>query len=170
MSKKLSPKSSLENFRREAKRWLAALHENDAEACARFEAASGSPPHDPSLRDVQHALARDYGYDGWTALSAALENNHNPDVSSLLDAAGRGDATRVAEILDLHPTLVSVRGVLRGHTGVRTALHHAVSGTHEAVVRLLLDRSADPNVRDEGDNAIPLHFAAEKEHMGIITA
>src|SRR6185503_4227039 len=31
------------------------------------------------------------------------------------------------------------------------------------------DRGADPNVRDEGDNGIPLHFVAEKEHLGVIT-
>jgi ankyrin repeat protein len=49
---------------------------------------------------------------------------------------------------------------------LRTALHFGVG--HEPVVRLLLERGADPNVRDEGDNAIPLHFAAEREDFPVI--
>jgi len=39
-----------------------------------------------------------------------------------------------------------------------TGLHAAVN--HPEAVRLLLGRGADPNARDEGDNALPLHFAA----------
>ena len=39
---------------------------------------------------------------------------------------------------------------------------------YEAMVRLLLDRGADPNVRCEGDSATPLHFAAEKEAVDMI--
>jgi ankyrin repeat protein len=51
---------------------------------------------------------------------------------------------------------------------MRTALHHAVA--HEAAVRLLLERGADPNIRDEGDWAFPLHFAAENGQLGIVRA
>jgi ankyrin repeat protein len=55
---------------------------------------------------------------------------------------------------------------LPGHTGLRTALHFGVA--HEPVVRLLLERGADPNVRDEGDDAFPLHFAAERQDLPVI--
>ena len=48
---------------------------------------------------------------------------------------------------------------LSGHTGLRTALHFGVQ--HERIVAALLERGADPNIRDEGDNAFPLHFVAE---------
>ena len=42
---------------------------------------------------------------------------------------------------------------------------HGMTGLHQAVrhpdaVRLLLQYGADPNARDDGDNALPLHFAA----------
>jgi ankyrin repeat protein len=36
------------------------------------------------------------------------------------------------------------------------------------VVARLLAHGADPNVRDEGDAATPLHFAAEKQRLGVI--
>ena len=72
----------------------------------------------------------------------------------------------MVQILDAHPDIVSERGALPGHTGLRTALHFAVA--HERVVRALLDRGADPNVRDDGDNAFPLHFAAERQDLPVI--
>ncbi len=89
-------------------------------------------------------------------------------LTSLLDAAGRGDVTRVTEILDARPELVSERGFLANNTGKRTALHYAVGGSHESIVRLLLERGADPNVRDDGDDATPLCFACEKNDLATI--
>jgi ankyrin repeat protein len=169
MPKKLSDKSTLENFKKEAKRWLTALRSGDATARARLETAVPDTPAEPSLRDVQHALAVEYGFSGWSAFKQALEDPHAPfQLTELLDAAVHGEVARVAAILDADPTLLNQRGLLTGHAGLRTALHHAVSGPHASVVKLLLDRGADPNIRDEGDNAIPLHFAAEKEHLEII--
>jgi len=168
MPKKLSERSTLENFRKEAKRWLTALRDGDADARARLEQSVPTSPEAPTLRDVQHALGVEYGFSGWSALKDALEKPHDPRVTPLLAAAANGDAEQVASLLDAEPSLVNQRGLLTGHTGLRTALHHAVSGPYENVVQLLLDRGADPNVRDEGDNAMPLHFAAEKEHLGII--
>jgi ankyrin len=35
-------------------------------------------------------------------------------------------------------------------------------------VRLLLERGADPNIRDEGDNAFPIHFAAERGDLPVV--
>ncbi len=72
----------------------------------------------------------------------------------------------MGEVLDAQPDIINERGTLKGHTGLRTALHFGVH--HESVVKLLLDRGADPNIRDEGDNAFPLHFAAERGDLPII--
>jgi len=77
-----------------------------------------------------------------------------------------GDTTEVIALLDTHPDLVNERGVLPGHTSLGTALHFGV--WHEDVVRCLLDRGADPNIRDEGDAAMPLHFAAENQNLVVI--
>jgi hypothetical protein len=77
MVKKLTSRSSLENLKREARRWLKALRANDAEARARFERAKPNGPRLstlPTLRDVQHALALEHGHAGWSALTAALEH------------------------------------------------------------------------------------------------
>jgi len=62
----------MDNLRKEAKRWLKALRANDPEARARFERAYPDGPAAPVLRDVQHALAREHGYDNWIAMSRAL--------------------------------------------------------------------------------------------------
>jgi len=68
MTRRITPQTTLENLKKEAKRWLKALRANDAEARERF--ANG--PANPVLRDVQHALAREYGLPGWTDLKQAV--------------------------------------------------------------------------------------------------
>ena len=175
MDRTLTPQSSLETLKREAKRWLATLRRNDPDARARLARSHPGAPPNATLRDVQLALAREYGFDGWTALKTELARRgergdapHDTLVQSLFEAATRGDAARVREILDAHPDIVNERGPLPGHTGKRTALHFAMNSGSEAVVDVLLAHGADPNVRDDGDNAMPLHFAAEKRNLGIV--
>lgn len=174
MPRKLTPRSSLETLKREAKRWLKALRDQDTEARARFERVVSNPTADPTLRDVQHALALEFGYTGWNALKEAVERIGSPSdaradaARSLVDAAGRGDFSRVTALLDEYPDIVSERALRPGHIGLRTALHHAVGAQNLEMVDLLLARGADPNVRDEGDNAMPIHFAAENGDLEIV--
>jgi ankyrin repeat protein len=101
---------------------------------------------------------------------AATDADDARDVAivALLAAADGGDSDKAAELVDAHPDIVSARGLLHARNGLRTALHFAVARSDERLVALLLERGADPNVRDEGDDAMPLHFAAEKEHLPII--
>jgi uncharacterized protein len=68
MPRQITPRTTLENLKREAKRWLNALRANDAEERARFDRAHAKRPAFPTLRDVQHALAVEYGLPGWSAL------------------------------------------------------------------------------------------------------
>ena len=73
MPRKITPATSLENLRKEAKRWLKELRANNRDARARFERAYPTAPRNPVLRDVQHALAREYGHESWITLKLALE-------------------------------------------------------------------------------------------------
>lgn len=73
MSRRITPESSLETLKREAKEWLDRLRANDSAAHARLARALTSPPAHPTLRDVQLALARELGFDGWTSLKARVE-------------------------------------------------------------------------------------------------
>src|SRR5207253_3537196 len=59
--------------RKEARRWLKALRENNARARERLRLAYPKAPSQPVLRDVQHALAREYEQENWKALKEALE-------------------------------------------------------------------------------------------------
>jgi hypothetical protein len=73
MSRTLTPQSNLDTLKKEAKRWLKALRDGDAEARARLLAATPAAPADPGLRGIQLALAREHGFPGWTELKHALE-------------------------------------------------------------------------------------------------
>ena len=125
-------------------------------------------PEQATLRDVQHALARERGYESWIALKSVVAAGGvlATPLTELLTAAARGDASTVAAIIDAHPATINERGTLPGHTGLRTALHFGVK--HEAVVSTLLERGANPNIRDEGDNAYPIHFAAESGDLAVV--
>jgi ankyrin repeat protein len=72
LSRALTPRTSLETLRKDAKRWLKALRAGDPAARARLTAAWPRAPAEPGLRDVQQALAREYGQESWIALKAEL--------------------------------------------------------------------------------------------------
>ena len=52
MSRTLTPESSLETLKKEAKRWLKALRAGDDPAWSRLAAITPAAPANPSLRDV----------------------------------------------------------------------------------------------------------------------
>ena len=72
MPRTITSATSLDNLRKEAKRWLKALRADEPDAHARLERAWPAAPANPVLRDVQHALAQEYGHDSWIALKNAL--------------------------------------------------------------------------------------------------
>jgi ankyrin repeat protein/catechol 2,3-dioxygenase-like lactoylglutathione lyase family enzyme len=105
------------------------------------------------LADAQLSIAREYGFSSWRALKAEMDVRQAPHVAEFMRACAAGDLETLRELLQRDPSLASER--LAGGT---TGLHVAVR--HSETVRLLIDHGADPNARDVGDNATPLHFAA----------
>ncbi len=73
MPRTITPSTSVDTLKKEAKRWLKALRTGDADARLRFERAYPAAPASPVLRDVQHALAREHGLDSWNSLMQALD-------------------------------------------------------------------------------------------------
>jgi len=75
MPRQLTPRTTLENLKRDAKRWLKALRANVADARDRLRRVLPNPPEAPTLRQVQHALALEYGLSGWRELKNRLPQN-----------------------------------------------------------------------------------------------
>jgi hypothetical protein len=73
MNREIPPRRNLESLKKEAKRWLDAVQAGDPDARARLARAFPDAPAIPALRDVQHALAREHGFAGWTLLKGAIE-------------------------------------------------------------------------------------------------
>jgi len=81
LNRSLPPHPNLDHLRREAKRLLRALKAGDSDTVSllrrlRKYAGTGEAEITASatLLDVQQALARDYGYDGWPALKNYVES------------------------------------------------------------------------------------------------
>jgi hypothetical protein len=58
MNRKLTPRTRLENLRKEAKRWLGDLRRNEAKTQERLRRVYHDAPAQPGLRHVQYALER----------------------------------------------------------------------------------------------------------------
>ncbi len=130
---------------------------------------------DPHLTDAEgrtvHQIAKQYGHEAIELLARALEERDDTPpvirgaVESILDAAEKGYAGKLASLLDSHPRLIDARG---GNFQKQTALHKAAWRNQRACVQLLLERGADVRIRDTGDNASALHFAAESADLAIV--
>jgi ankyrin repeat protein len=136
-SSDLPDRASLEYLKKLAKERLRDLRRTD--------------PH-ARLAAAQLAVARDHGFPSWRDLKAEVDRRRSPAVEAFFAACAAGDIAALRDLTTRDPALV------REHRDGTTGLH--LAARHPDAVRLLLDRGADPNARDVGDNALPLHFAA----------
>jgi ankyrin repeat protein len=151
MVRSLSPYSSREILRGEAKRWLKAIAAGDLEALAHFRQAFPDHTGVPKLRHVQHALAREYGFPSWAALKQEIEdqartsadrvrlfleksvNRYGTDPSTQKwgsyerDGSARGAVA--ARLLDRHPEIA------------RDSIHAAVAAHDLAAVLTFLRKT-----------------------------
>lgn len=137
MNRPLTAATTLENLKKEAKRWLKALRAGDAQARARLHRAYPKTPAEPGLRDVQHALALEHGLAGWAALKDALAD---------FALANLAHAERVAWFIENACPDHHVRGgpdhVMARHTALRILSRHpeiARDSIHTAIVCGQLD-------------------------------
>lgn len=102
----------------------------------------------------------DYGYRGWrdvpkdTLATPADIFRHLIARGAYLDiymAALSGNLARVRELLDQDPSLVNrIAECHTGYGGSGYAIGNAATAGHIEIVRLLLERGADPNLPEEG--------------------
>ena len=97
------PRRSLDSLKKEAKRWLDALRAGAADARARLARALPEIPGTPTLRHVQHALAREHGFSGWKDLKEALEQALASDRQSAARALAQYESMAEA-LLDAYRT------------------------------------------------------------------
>lgn len=86
-------------------------------------------------------------------------------------ACATGNMTRVRELLDQDPTLVNRVSDYNGYyTGCGAPIKNAAAGGHIEIVRLLLERGADPNLPEEGvaPDGHALHCAVVRGHIEIV--
>ena len=122
MSGQFTPAETLERLRKEAKRRLKEFRNGDDRAVRWYRRTVPNAPADPTLRDMQLAVARSLDFPGWADLKRALETPL-PDprseagiVSRFLDNAcpdhhvrGRQDHRRAEwtamRLLEQHPEI-----------------------------------------------------------------
>jgi ankyrin repeat protein/catechol 2,3-dioxygenase-like lactoylglutathione lyase family enzyme len=111
------------------------------------------------------AVAREHGFPSWRALKAEVARRQAAHAHRFFEACAQGDVMTLSSLLAADPGLVHARDA-HGATGLHAAAHR---GWLDAA-RLLLEHGADPNARDQGDNAYPLHFAAGLGHVEVACA
>jgi ankyrin repeat protein len=141
MSRTLTPDSSLETLKKEAKRWLKALRAGDEQARQRLVAITPAAPADPSLRDVQLALAGEHGLSGWAALRTALDDlamerrSTAERVEIVLRSAWGGDPAAAARILVRWPEIAAHNLYIAAATGNLAEVERRLASDPAAAAR-----------------------------------
>jgi hypothetical protein len=123
MNDKLARRRTLESLKKEAKRWFDALRRDVSDARTRFDRLLPYGPTKPTLRDVQHALAVEHGFSGWTELKRKLTGAAEQTARTLRQFEDMAEAlleayrTGAPAAMERHWALTWHR---RNHQGMRT--------------------------------------------------
>jgi ankyrin repeat protein len=170
MGRTLTPDSNLDTLKKDAKRWLKALRAGDASAKQRLLAATPDAPAEPGLRDVQFALAREYGLAGWAALRQALDDlalarrSRAEHIAIVLGSAWEGDRSAAIRILTRWPEIGSADLFTAAATGDRATVERCLAADPDAARRPGGPRNWEPLLylayaRLPGDDAAALDVA-----------
>lgn len=126
-------------------------------------------PPTGALKPEEIALIKawiEQGADWPDALSGdAPAPPQNPHAAELMDALRSGDRRVVDRLLRTHPDAVRSKG-----TGGSTALMYAALYADAATVRLLLDRGADPNARNDAGATALMWAVDDAEKTRVLLA
>jgi hypothetical protein len=178
MSDNLSRRRSLESLKKEAKRWFFALRRNIPNARTRFERAIPNAQSQPTLRDVQHALALEHGFSGWTELKLKLTAVVDETTRALAQFDEMADALLEAyrkgtpAALERHWALTWHR---RNHQAMRTYVHLDLgrqAGAPDQNDDITLDDARSLVAREhgfEGWDALVKYYASLPVQSSVIT-
>ena len=131
MSRELPAKPSLEYLRKQAKQLQRTLPQG-------------------KLSDVQHMLAREYGFSTWARLKSHVVTLGLPPAEALKVAVCDSDAQRVQELLESHPELrARIDEPLPDYGFGQHALFAAVQRSDRTTIDVLLRAGADIRKRTE---------------------
>src|SRR5262244_2820573 len=153
-------------------RAFAAANAGDAAEVRRaLDAGFNAGETDATGRTI-HQIAKTLGHaDVELLVRVHQERDERHDdvkraVMAIQTAASEGRADELRQLLDTHPDLVDAPSASWEQ---RTALHQAAWKNRLECVRLLLERGANVRIRDFGDNASALHFAAAEADLSVVT-
>jgi len=162
----LRERPDLDQLKRQAKELLAAFRGGQPEVSAEVRAHyRGADAATFELHDAQLVIARAYGFESWPKLKAYVDG---VTVTRLAEAVKAGDLTVVRAMLDARPELVHMD--MAEHNEHR-ALHYAVLDRNPQMVRLLMERGADPfkGIWPHRDATRALTIATERGYDDIVS-